>query len=51
MASNEQNKRSRMIDRARVRDHTPLRISTYSLRTLGCTKNMLDIIAIQERRL
>ena len=62
MTSNDQTERPRMIDRARVRDHTPLRISTYSLRTLkrtgkfcqlikGCSKNMLDIIAIQEHRL
>ena len=51
-----------MIDKARVRVHTPLRISTYNMRTLkrtgrlyqlikGCSKNILDIIVILEHRL
>ena len=51
-----------MILKARVRVHTPLRISTYNMRTLkrtgrlyqlikGCSKNILDIIAILEHRL
>ena len=60
MISNEQTERPRIIDKARV--HTPLRTSTYNLSTLkrtgklyqlikGCSKNMLDIIAIQEHKL
>ena len=62
MTSNEQTERPRMIDKARVRVHTPLRMSTQNVRTLkrtgklyqlikGCSKNMVDIIAIQEHRL
>ena len=51
-----------MIHKARVRVHTPLRISTYNMRTLkrtgrlyqlikGCSKNIFDIIVILEHRL
>ena len=60
--SKEQTERPRMINKTRVRVHTSVRISTYNVRTLkrigklyqlikGCSKNKLDIIAIQEHRL
>ena len=62
MMSNQQTERHRIINKAKVRVHIPLGISTYNVRTLehtgkhyqlikGCSKNILDIKDIQEHRL